>query len=151
MVTYGNYKEMLLISQNQHAPCTRASERGVRGFSLLEVLTVICLIGIISGVAIDWYGGAHRDLIERVTNQRNAQEIVSLGVCATVSGAEFVVPDNKQATVENLISGTLGRHGQWKGKIFRLTSMEPGALPGALSFVKFDTGLLLYDPAGGQL
>ena len=122
-----------------------------RAFSLLEMLVVICLIGICCGLAIGWYAGAHREVIERMIQQRNAQEIVSLGVCATVSGADFVVGDNKQATVQNLIAGTVGKHGLWKGKTFRLTSLQPEALPGALTFVKFDSGLLLYDPAGGQL
>ncbi len=139
---------MLLVSSILR---TRSSSRGIGGFSLLEMLVVICLIGIVAAVAVGWYGGAHRDLIERVTNQRNAQEIVSLGVCATVSGADFVVPGNKQATVENLIAGTVGRHGIWKGKTFRLTSMQLDALPKALPFVKFDAGLLLYEPSGGQL
>lgn len=120
-------------------------------FSLLEILMVICFIGIVCGVAIGWYAGMHKDVLERVTCQRNAQEIVSLGVCATVSGADFVVADSKRATVENLIVGTVGQHGLWKGKTFRLTSLHPDALPGALTFVKFDSGLLLYDPAGGQL
>lgn len=115
------------------------------------MLMVICFIGIVCGVAIGWYAGIHKDVLERVTDQRNAQEIVSLGVCATVSGADFVVSDSKQATVENLIVGTVGRHGLWKDKTFRLTCLQPEALPGALTFVKFEAGLLLYDPAGGQL
>lgn len=114
------------------------------------MLTVIALIGVVSSLAIGWYAGAHQEVIQRVIDQRNAQEIVSIGVCATVSGADFVVAGDKQSTVENLIHGTEGQHGLWKGKTFRLTNVRPEALPGALAFVKFDTGLLLYDPAGGQ-
>lgn len=114
------------------------------------MLAVICLIGIMSSIAIGWYAGVHRQAIERVTNQRNAQEIVSLGVCATVSGADFAVLGNKQATVENLVAGVVGLHGQWKGRIFRLSNLESDALLHALPFVQFDSGLLLYDPAGGQ-
>ena len=67
------------------------------GFSLLELLTVICMVGILSTVALSWYGGNNRATIERVINQRNAQEIVSLGVCATMSGADFVVLSDKQS------------------------------------------------------
>lgn len=122
----------------------------MRAFSLLEVLAVLCLVGILSSIALEWYGGAQREAVERVINQRNAQEIVSLGVCATMSGAEFVVKNDKQATAVNLIVGTIGQHGLWKGKLFRLTNIQPTDLPGALTFVKFDEGLLLYDPAGKQ-
>ena len=142
---------MLCILPRTQIPQACSRSPATLGFSLLEVLTVICLICIISGVAIGWYAGAHKEVLERVTHQRNAQEIVSLGVCATVSGADFVVSDNKQATVQNLIAGTVGKHGLWKGKTFRLTSLQPEALPGALVFVKFDSGLLLYDPTGSQL
>ena len=121
------------------------------GFSLLELLTVICMVGILSTVALSWYGGNNRATIERVINQRNAQEIVSLGVCATMSGADFVVLSDKQATAVNLIVGVIGREGAWKDKVFRLANLQPRDLPGALTFVKFDGGLLLYDPAGQQL
>lgn len=111
---------------------------------------MICLMGIFSSIAIGWYGGNTRDAIERVTNQRNAQEIVSLGVCATMGGADYVVPGDKFATAANLIAGVNGRQGMWKDKLFRLGNMQPADLPGALTFVKFDSGLLLYDPAGQQ-
>jgi len=118
---------------------------------LVEVLVVIALLGVLSGVLIGWYASYHRDVIEKVTRQRNAQEIVSIGVCATMGGADFIVPGDKRATVQNLVSGTVGQTGLWKGKTFRLTSLNPEALPGALDYVKFDAGLLLYEPAGGQL
>jgi hypothetical protein len=68
-----------------------------------------------------------------------------------MAGANFVVPGDKRATVENLINGTIGQTGVWKGKVFRLTSLEPAAVLGALDFVTFDAGLLLYEPAGGQI
>lgn len=120
------------------------------GSSLVEVLAVVCLIGIFSSIALGWYGGENREAIERVINQRNAQEIVSLGVCATLSGAEFVVKGDKQATVVNLMVGVTGLQGQWKDKLFRLDNLNPSDLPGALTFVRFDSDLLLYDPAGKQ-
>jgi len=124
--------------------------RRVHAFSLIEVLTVLALLGVLSGVVIGWYAGYHREKIERLTNQRNAQEIVSIGVCATVGGSEFVVPEDKESTVENLVAGVVGQTGIWKGKVFRLSNLQPAALAGALEFVSFESGLLLYEPAGGQ-
>lgn len=140
---------MSSASHAAHQPFA-ACGRAVRGYSLLEMLAVICLIGIMGGLAVGSYGGNQKEAVERVTNQRNAQEIVSLGVCATMSGAEFVVPGDKVSTAVNLIVGVVGQHGIWKGKTFRLANLKPSDLPGALAFVKFDAGLLLYDPAGGQ-
>ncbi len=137
------------------APCQSeivlpSSGRRRHAFTLVEVLIVLALLGVISGSVIGWYAGNHRGLIEKLTNQRNAQEIVSIGVCATMGGAEFVVPDDKAATVRELVAGTVGQTGIWKGKIFRLANLDPEALTGALEFVKFDGEVLLYEPAGGQ-
>jgi prepilin-type N-terminal cleavage/methylation domain-containing protein len=120
------------------------------GFSILELLTVICLVGIFSSIALGWYGGNQRVVIERVINQRNAQEIVSLGVYATLGSADFVVPGDKLATAAKLIGGVTGKQGMWKNKLFSLTNMRASDLPGALTFVKFESDLLLYDPEGLQ-
>lgn len=117
---------------------------------MLELLTVICLVGIFSSIALGWYGGNQRVVVASVVNQRNAQEIVSLGVYATLGGADFVVPGDKLATAAKLIGGVTGKQGMWKDKLFSLTNIRPSDLPGALSFVKFESDLLLYDPAGRQ-
>ncbi|MDB6003691.1 MAG: hypothetical protein JWR15_678 [Prosthecobacter sp.] len=147
---YDNYNSVLLLSLQFRRPHPHPKNRRVSGFSLLEALTVICLIGICSSVALGWYGGDNRAVIERLTHQRNAQEIVSLGVCATMGGADFVVPGDKHATAVNHPIGVAGRQGVWKDKLFRLTNLGLADLPGALTFVKFDDDLMLYDPAGLQ-
>ncbi len=147
---YDNYKIVLLISAASLRPQTQPKNWVAAGFSLLELLTVICLVGIFSSIALGWYGGNHRVVIERVINQRNAQEIVSLGVYATLGGADFVVPGDKLATAVKLTGGVTGQQGIWKGKFFSLANLRPTDLPGALTFVKFESDLLLYDPAGQQ-
>lgn len=121
-----------------------------QGFSLVEVLIVIALIGIMGGLALGQYISYHSKIMRKVTNQRNAQEIVSMGVNATMGGAPFVVEGNKRATVQNLVVGTVGEMGLMKGKVFRLTGLSDEMLSSALEYVKFDSGLLLYEPAGGQ-
>lgn len=120
------------------------------GFSLLEMLVVLALLGVVSGLLLGWYASGNRENIQRVVNQRNAQEIVSLAVCATMGGAKFVVPGDKTATVQHLVAGTTGEVGAWKGRVFLLSSLDPETLPHALPYVKFDGDVLLYDPAGGQ-
>ena len=150
MDVYDNYNAVVFLSAHDLRSHAQPKNLRMSGFSQLELLIVICLLGIFSSLAIAWYNGNNRDVIERVINQRNAQEIVSLGVCATMSGAEFVVPGDKQATAVNLIVGVTGQQGILKDKVFRLNNLAPTDLPGAMPFVKFDSGLLLYDPAGLQ-
>lgn len=143
-------KAVFISSANARRPHTHSIFWVTSGFSLLELLTVICLVGIFSSITLGWYGGNQRDSIERVMNQRNAQEIVSLGVYATLGDADFVVPGDKQATAIKLIGGVTGQQGMWKDQLFRLANLRPTDLPGALTFVKFESNLLLYDPAGLQ-
>lgn len=120
-----------------------------RAFTLLETLTCILIVSILSAIAIGWYAG-HRDVVVKVSRQRNAQEIVNMAVCATVAGCDFVVPGNKFNTIQNLITGTYGTTGIYKGKLFRLTSLELDQLAESLPFVKMENGLILYDYTGSQ-
>lgn len=142
---------MRLCVPRHQPPHPASTTHGLaRAFSLLELLFTLALIAIVSGLTIAWYARAHQDAVRSVIDQRNAQEIVSLGVGATLGGADFVVPGDKQATIQNLIVGVVGQQGVWKGKIFRLSGMRQDCVPGASEFVKLDGDLLLYDPAGGQ-
>lgn len=119
------------------------------GFSLVETLACILIIGILASIAIGWYAG-HRDVVVKVSRQRKAQEIVNMAVCATVAGCDFVVPGDKFNTIQNLITGTYGTTGIYKGKLFRLTSLELDQLSDLLPFVKMENGLILYDFTGSQ-
>lgn len=120
-----------------------------RGFTILETLACVLVIGILAAIAIGWYAG-HRDVVVKVSRQRNAQEIVNMAVCATVAGCDFAVPGDKFNTIQNLILGTYGTTGIYKGKLFRLTSLELDQLADSLPFVKMENGLILYDYTGSQ-
>ena len=137
----GNLQRML-------SPLTSSTPRK-RGFTFVETLACILVIGILASIAISWYA-RQRDVVLKVSRQRNAQEIVSLAVCATVAGCDFVVPGDKFNTIQNLIIGTYGTTGIYKGKLFRLTSLELDQLPESIPFVKMEENLILYDYTGSQ-
>lgn len=120
------------------------------GFSLVEVLVAVAILGILCGVAVNWYASASQEHLQKLVDQRNAQEIVSLAVHATLGEAPFVVGGDKRATVQKLLDGTIAKAGAWKGRTYRLNPLENSLLDGALKYVKLDGELLLYEPAGGQ-
>ena len=127
--------------------CFNPSKR--RAFTIVETLACVLIVGILASIAIGWFAG-HRETVVSISRQRNAQEIVSMAVCATVAGCDFVVPGDKASSVQNLIIGTYGTVGIWKGKLFRLTSLDLEQFAGSLSFVKMEGNLILYDYTGSQ-
>ena len=127
--------------------CFNPSNR--RAFTLVETLACVLIVGILAALAIGWFAG-HRETVVSISRQRNAQEIVSMAVCATVAGCDFVVPGDRASSVQNLITGTYGTVGIWKGKLFRLTSLDLEQFAESLSFVKMEGYLILYDHTGSQ-
>lgn len=138
-----------MLRKISRAPVPRCRHTS-RGFSLVEALVCLGVIGIMCMIALEWYSRTQRDVLERLMNQRNAQEIVSLGVSATAAGADFVKPKDKFGTIQKLVLGTTGTTGVWKGKLFRLSNVPPQQIVDALPYVTFESDLLFYDSAGGH-
>ena len=65
---------------------TTPSSKFRHGFSLLEMLTVIAVIGIITSMALAVFGGASQSA-DDAKNRRNAQEIVYTAAAAGAAGA----------------------------------------------------------------
>lgn len=115
-------------------------------FSVVEMLIVIAVIGVISAGAIGFYGKYHRDVVLRVRDQRNAQEITSLAMGATAAGAKVIEPNDMQGTILNLIEGRDGTVGTFKGHNFRLTSLTEEEVAGAMRFLQWRDGVPAYAP-----
>lgn len=118
-----------------------------RGFSLLEMLIFVGILGIMANIVILAFGGGQREIILETKNRRNAQEIVSTASAAIVAGANFLVPGNEEATVRNLVAGTTPEKGIFRGRTFRVPSMTTDDIQGALSFVTLTQDGLRYDGA----
>jgi prepilin-type N-terminal cleavage/methylation domain-containing protein len=117
-----------------------------RAFSIVEMLIVIAVIGVISAGAVSFYGRYHREVILRVRDQRNAQEITSLAMGATAAGAKVIEANDMQGTILNLIEGRDGTVGSFKGHNFRLTNLTEEEVAGAMRFLQWRDGVPAYAP-----
>ncbi|WP_146854447.1 type IV pilin protein [Brevifollis gellanilyticus] len=117
-------------------------------FSVVEMLIVVAIIGALSAVVISFYGRYHRDVVLRVRDQRNAQEITSLTMGANAAGAEVIAPDDMEQTILNLIEGRNGKVGAFKGHHFGLSKLTAEEIAGAMRYLRWHAGFPSYVPEG---
>lgn len=119
-----------------------------RGFSLVEMLVVISVIGIIAAIAVPTIGNITGNADEAAA-KRNAQTAASLYAGAIASGAEFDGED-KSAILTELAQGKAGVDvGGSKFKMAELSANEKEQALGYLSY-NDETKTLSYVPGGGQ-
>jgi len=113
------------------------------GFSLLEMLIVVSIIGIMANMIILSWGNASREASE-MKDRRNAQEIASLAAIAKAAGAPFVVPNDKKATIDNLAAGAKPSSGIFKNREFKLPPIGPKGIEGAMHYLALHNTELVY-------
>ena len=118
-----------------------------RGFSLMELLLTIAIMGVLSSLAMAALGGARQGAVDQ-KDKRNAQEIASVAAVANAAGAPFVVPGNEQATIQNLREGCTPSKGAFKGKVFKLPSLREPEILGAMRFLALNDSELQYRADG---
>jgi len=75
------------------------------GFSLVEMLVVIAVIGVLTGLALVAYGGV-RENAEKNVNLRNAKEVVKLAMAALSTGSQdFEGLVTKEEVVNQVLAG----------------------------------------------
>lgn len=121
------------------------ASRSPSGFSLLEMLISLAVLGIMTSLALSIFGGASEGAKEQ-KNKRNAQEIASIAAVANAAGAQFVVPGDERATIENLRNGCSPGRGAFKGRKFQLPNLDEPAITGAMRYLALNDAELHYDP-----
>ncbi|MEQ1750700.1 MAG: prepilin-type N-terminal cleavage/methylation domain-containing protein [Prosthecobacter sp.] len=127
---------------------TSATRSPIRicGFSLVEALIVVAIIGAFSAMALAYLGGYHREVMLKVRDRRNAQEITALAMGATAAGASVVIVGDMESTIQNLIEGRKGTVGTFKGRLFRITQLTQEEIAGALEHLEWQNGMPSYVP-----
>jgi prepilin-type N-terminal cleavage/methylation domain-containing protein len=120
-----------------------SSGRTRRGFSLVEMLTVIAIMGILTSISIGAFGGARQGAVDQ-KDKRNAQEIASTAAIASAAGAQFLVPGDERATINNLRTGCTPSQGAFKGRLFKLSNLAEPEINGAMRFLALNDSELQY-------
>ena len=114
-----------------------------QGFSLLEMLVTIAILGIMASLAVTAFGG-QKDSFESARDRRNAQEIAQVCSTAQAAGLNFLVPDEIEDTIRNTISGAAPTVGAFKGKTFKVGALSDTDITGAARFLVIENGELIY-------
>lgn len=120
--------------------------RDERGFSLVEMLVVIAVIGVITAIAVPSIG-AISDKASTAKAKRNAQTICSLYGSARSVGVTFAATD-KSGITDELIAG---KSGAVLGE-FTMSPLSEIEKQAALAYVSYDLprDAMKFDPSGGQ-
>lgn len=117
------------------------------GFSLVEMLIVLAVISLLAALGMGYYGRYQREVVMRVRDQRNAQEVSALVMGAHAAGAPVPVAGDLEATVRALVEGRQGTAGTFRGKMFKLSNFAEEDIPGALRFLSWQEGFPACVPA----
>lgn len=118
-----------------------------QAFSVVEMLIVIAVMSVMAASVIAFYGRYHRDVLLKVRNQRNAQEITALTMGASAAGASVIEPGDMEGTIRNLIQGRNGTQGTFKGRVFRISQLSDEEIEGAMQHLKWRDGFPAYTPS----
>lgn len=113
-----------------------------KGFSLVEVLMFLAIVGILLGIALPHVASANDYKAAR--DRRNAQELSSFAAATQAAGLDLIVDESIKLTVTNLMRGGIPSSGAFKGHLFVGPKLLAEDAEAASKYLKIENGSVIY-------
>ena len=124
---------------------TPFTSRRTSGFSLFEMMTFVCILGIMISLAMPLFGNTQA--IEQATAKRNAQSFCTLAYSASAAGLNIAAGTKDVSVVlKRLAKGITITKGALKGREFKIPNMTEEDIQEASLFVHLEKGELRFGP-----
>lgn len=113
-----------------------------QGFSLLELLTTVAIIAVMTALILPSLGG-NRENLANIKTKRNAQQLVSEFAMARAAGIDFSVAGDLDGTLANMQAGAVATTGVFAGRQFGTRGMNADEIELSKAFLGVRLGVLV--------
>lgn len=118
------------------------------GFSLIEMLMTLSILGIMTSLALAWFGG-DISTVKQARDQRNAQTLCTLCQSVEAAGINLAAEESTALDVlRRLVEGVTIQKGALKGRTFQLPGLGKEELEAASRYLTIQNGQVRYDATG---